>query len=85
VTKEGLLKEDTTCPAHLARPTHDDGRRFIFAPTTRCRLDAQKSDGLPIEPLQDLQHVERYVEGNTGPDGANHVAVIFDKGATPSQ
>ena len=46
------------------------------APLTR------KSDGLPIGAVAGFCNMlQRYVEGNTGPDAPTHVAVIFDKGS----
>ncbi|MCK0168216.1 DNA polymerase I [Jannaschia sp. S6380] len=65
------------CHLHLI-----DGSAFIFRAFHALPPLARKSDGLPIGAVAGFCNMlDKYVEGNTGPDAATHVAVIFDKGS----
>ncbi|WIY26646.1 DNA polymerase I [Parasedimentitalea psychrophila] len=67
------------CHLHLI-----DGSAFIFRAYHALPPLTRKSDGLPIGAVAGFCNMlQRYVEGNTGPDAPTHVAVIFDhKGKT---
>ena len=59
-----------------------DGSAFIFRAFHALPPLTRKSDGLPIGAVAGFcQMLQRYIEGNTGPDAATHLAVIFDKGS----
>ena len=59
-----------------------DGSAFIFRAYHALPPLTRKSDGLPIGAVAGFCNMlQRYVEGNTGPDAPTHVAVIFDKGS----
>ncbi|TFL17705.1 DNA polymerase I [Jannaschia formosa] len=59
-----------------------DGSAFIFRAFHALPPLTRKSDGLPIGAVSGFCNMlDRYVEGNSGPDAATHVAVIFDKGS----
>ena len=65
------------CHLHLI-----DGSAFIFRAYHALPPLTRKSDGLPVGAVSGFVNMlQRYVEGNTGPDAATHVAVIFDKGS----
>ncbi|MCG7572951.1 DNA polymerase I [Phaeobacter sp. CNT1-3] len=65
------------CHLHLI-----DGSAFIFRAYHALPPLTRKSDGLPIGAVSGFCNMlQRYVEGNTGPDAPTHVAVIFDKGS----
>ena len=65
------------CHLHLI-----DGSAFIFRAYHALPPLTRKSDGLPIGAVSGFVNMlQRYIEGNTGPDAATHVAVIFDKGS----
>ena len=65
------------CHLHLI-----DGSAFIFRAYHALPPLTRQSDGLPIGAVSGFCNMlQRYVEGNTGPDAATHVAVIFDKGS----
>ncbi len=65
------------CHLHLI-----DGSAFIFRAFHALPPLTRKSDGLPIGAVAGFCNMlDRYVEGNSGPDAATHVAVIFDKGS----
>jgi DNA polymerase-1 len=65
------------CHLHLI-----DGSAFIFRAFHALPPLTRKSDGLPIGAVSGFCNMlQRYVEGNTGPDAPTHVAVIFDKGS----
>ena len=56
-----------------------DGSAFIFRAYHALPPLTRKSDGLPIGAVAGFCNMlQRYVEGNTGPDAPTHVAVIFD-------
>jgi len=56
-----------------------DGSAFIFRAYHALPPLTRKSDGLPVGAVSGfVSMLQRYVEGNTGPDAATHVAVIFD-------
>jgi DNA polymerase-1 len=58
-----------------------DGSAFIFRAFHALPPLTRKSDGLPIGAVSGFCNMlQRYIEGNTGPDAATHIAVIFDKG-----
>ncbi|QAX31179.1 DNA polymerase I [Leisingera sp. NJS204] len=62
------------CHLHLI-----DGSAFIFRAYHALPPLTRKSDGLPIGAVAGFCNMlQRYVEGNTGPDAPTHVAVIFD-------
>jgi DNA polymerase I len=62
------------CHLHLI-----DGSAFIFRAYHALPPLTRKSDGLPVGAISGFCNMlQRYVEGNTGPDAATHVAVIFD-------
>ena len=62
------------CHLHLI-----DGSAFIFRAYHALPPLTRKSDGLPIGAVSGFCNMlQRYVEGNTGPDAPTHVAVIFD-------
>ncbi|MGJ8544043.1 MAG: DNA polymerase I [Sulfitobacter sp.] len=59
-----------------------DGSAFIFRAYHALPPLTRKSDGAPIGAVAGFCNMlQRYVEGNTGPDAPTHVAVIFDKGS----
>lgn len=59
-----------------------DGSAYIFRAFHALPPLTRKSDGLPVGAVSGFCNMlQRYVEGNTGPDAATHVAVIFDKGS----
>ena len=59
-----------------------DGSAFIFRAYHALPPLTRKSDGLPIGAVAGFCNMlQRYVEGNHGPDAPTHVAVIFDKGS----
>ncbi|MAU51691.1 MAG: DNA polymerase I [Roseovarius sp.] len=65
------------CHLHLI-----DGSSFIFRAYHALPPLTRKSDGLPVGAVAGFCNMlQRYVEGNTGPDAPTHVAVIFDKGS----
>ncbi|HAW46891.1 MAG TPA: DNA polymerase I [Roseovarius sp.] len=65
------------CHLHLI-----DGSSFIFRAYHALPPLTRKSDGLPIGAVAGFCNMlQRYVEGNHGPDAPTHVAVIFDKGS----
>ena len=62
------------CHLHLI-----DGSAFIFRAYHALPPLTRKSDGLPIGAVSGFVNMlQRYVEGNTGPNAPTHVAVIFD-------
>ncbi|WP_425044501.1 DNA polymerase I [Primorskyibacter sp. S87] len=65
------------CHLHLI-----DGSAFIFRAYHALPPLTRKSDGLPIGAVSGFCNMlQRYVEGNNGPDAPTHLAVIFDKGS----
>ena len=59
-----------------------DGSAFIFRAFHALPPLTRKSDGLPIGAVSGFCNMlQRYIEGNIGPDAATHIAVIFDKGS----
>ncbi|CUH79309.1 DNA polymerase I [Tropicibacter naphthalenivorans] len=65
------------CHLHLI-----DGSAFIFRAFHALPPLTRKSDGLPIGAVSGFCNMlQRYIDGNTGPDAPTHVAVIFDKGS----
>ncbi len=65
------------CHLHLI-----DGSAFIFRAYHALPPLTRKSDGLPVGAVAGFCNMlQRYVEGNTGPNAPTHVAVIFDKGS----
>ncbi|WP_298436830.1 DNA polymerase I [uncultured Jannaschia sp.] len=59
-----------------------DGSAFIFRAFHALPPLTRKSDGLPIGAVAGFCNMlDRYVQDNSGPDAATHVAVIFDKGS----
>ncbi len=65
------------CHLHLI-----DGSAFIFRAYHALPPLTRKSDGLPVGAVSGFVNMlQRYVEGNNGPEAATHVAVIFDKGS----
>jgi DNA polymerase-1 len=65
------------CHLHLI-----DGSAYIFRAYHALPPLTRKSDGLPVGAVAGFCNMlQRYVEGNTGPDAPTHVAVIFDKGS----
>ncbi len=62
------------CHLHLI-----DGSAYIFRAYHALPPLTRKSDGLPIGAVAGFCNMLlRYIENNTGPDAATHVAVIFD-------
>ena len=56
-----------------------DGSAFIFRAYHALPPLTRKSDGLPVGAVAGFCNMlQRYVAGNSGPDAATHVAVIFD-------
>jgi len=56
-----------------------DGSGYIFRAYHALPPLTRKSDGLPVGAVSGFVNMlQRYVDGNTGPDAATHVAVIFD-------
>jgi len=56
-----------------------DGSAFIFRAYHALPPLTRKSDGLPVGAVAGFCNMlQRYVEGNNGPDAPTHVAVIFD-------
>ena len=56
-----------------------DGSAFIFRAYHALPPLTRKSDGLPVGAVSGFVNMlQRYVDGNSGPDAATHVAVIFD-------
>ncbi|MBU2359585.1 MAG: DNA polymerase I, partial [Alphaproteobacteria bacterium] len=65
------------CHLHLI-----DGSAFIFRAYHALPPLTRASDGLPVGAVSGFVNMlQRYVETNSGPDAATHVAVIFDKGS----
>ncbi len=65
------------CHLHLI-----DGSAFIFRAYHALPPLTRKSDSLPIGAVSGFCNMlQKYVEGNAGPDAPTHVAVIFDKGS----
>ena len=65
------------CHLHLI-----DGSAFIFRAYHALPPLTRKSDGMPVGAVSGFCNMlQRYVEGNSGPDAATHVAVVFDKGS----
>lgn len=65
------------CHLHLI-----DGSAYIFRAYHALPPLTRKSDGLPVGAVSGFVNMlQRYIEGNSGPDAATHVAVIFDKGS----
>jgi DNA polymerase I len=65
------------CHLHLI-----DGSAFIFRAYHALPPLTRKSDGLPIGAVSGFCNMlQRYVDGNHGPDAPTHLAVIFDKGS----
>ncbi|WP_341368862.1 DNA polymerase I [Yoonia sp. BS5-3] len=65
------------CHLHLI-----DGSAFIFRAYHALPPLTRKSDGMPVGAVSGFVNMlQRYVEGNSGPDAPTHVAVIFDKGS----
>ncbi len=65
------------CHLHLI-----DGSAFIFRAYHALPPLTRKSDGLPVGAVSGFCNLlQKYIEGNTGPDAATHLAVIFDKGS----
>jgi len=65
------------CHLHLI-----DGSAYIFRAFHALPPLTRKSDGLPVGAVSGFVNMlQRYLEGNTGPDAPTHVAVIFDKGS----
>ena len=65
------------CHLHLI-----DGSAYIFRAYHALPPLTRKSDGLPVGAVSGFVNMlQRYLEGNTGPDAPTHVAVIFDKGS----
>ncbi|WP_164660658.1 DNA polymerase I [Tropicibacter sp. Alg240-R139] len=65
------------CHLHLI-----DGSAFIFRAYHALPPLTRKSDGMPIGAVSGFCNMlQRYVDGNHGPDAPTHVAVIFDKGS----
>ena len=59
-----------------------DGSAYIFRAFHALPPLTRKSDGLPVGAVSGFCNMlDRYVERNTGPDAATHLAVIFDKGS----
>src|SRR6056297_567507 len=59
-----------------------DGSAFIFRAYHALPPLSRKSDGLPIGAVAGFCNMlQKYVEGNHGPDAPTHIAVIFDKGS----
>lgn len=59
-----------------------DGSAFIFRAYHALPPLTRKSDGLPVGAVSGFVNMlQRYIENNSGPDAATHVAVIFDKGS----
>ncbi|WP_126975022.1 DNA polymerase I [Frigidibacter oleivorans] len=59
-----------------------DGSAFIFRAYHALPPLTRKSDGLPVGAVAGFCNMLfRYVSGNSGPDAASHVAVIFDYSA----
>ena len=59
-----------------------DGSAFIFRAYHALPPLTRKSDGAPVGAVAGFCNMlQRYVEGNSGPDAATHLAVIFDKGS----
>lgn len=72
-----MTKFGKGCHLHLI-----DGSAFIFRAYHALPPLTRKSDGLPVGAVSGFVNMlQRYIEGNTGPDAATHVAVIFDKGS----
>ena len=65
------------CHLHLI-----DGSAYIFRAYHALPPLTRKSDGLPVGAVSGFVNMlQRYLQGNTGPDAPTHVAVIFDKGS----
>lgn len=72
-----MTKFGKGCHLHLI-----DGSAFIFRAYHALPPLTRKSDGLPVGAVSGFVNMlQRYIEGNNGPDAATHVAVIFDKGS----
>ncbi|MGD1881138.1 MAG: DNA polymerase I [Paracoccaceae bacterium] len=71
------LKFGKGCHLHLI-----DGSAFIFRAYHALPPLTRKSDGLPIGAVSGFCNMlQKYVEGNHGPEAPTHLAVIFDKGS----
>ncbi|PQO22734.1 DNA polymerase I [Rhodobacteraceae bacterium WD3A24] len=65
------------CHLHLI-----DGSSFIFRAYHALPPLTRKSDGLPVGAVAGFCNMlQRYLDGNSGPDAPTHIAVIFDKGS----
>ena len=65
------------CHLHLI-----DGSAFIFRAFHALPPLTRKSDGLPVGAVAGFCNMlQRYVDGDHGPDAPTHIAVIFDKGS----
>nr|WP_170539876.1 DNA polymerase I [Ruegeria arenilitoris] len=65
------------CHLHLI-----DGSAFIFRAYHALPPLTRKSDGMPIGAVSGFCNMlQRYVDGDHGPDAPTHLAVIFDKGS----
>ncbi len=65
------------CHLHLI-----DGSAFIFRAYHALPPLTRKSDGLPVGAVSGFCNLlQKYIDGNSGPDAATHLAVIFDKGS----
>ncbi len=65
------------CHLHLI-----DGSAFIFRAYHALPPLTRKSDGLPIGAVAGFCNMlQRYIDGDHGPDAPTHIAVIFDKGS----
>ena len=65
------------CHLHLI-----DGSAYIFRAYHALPPLTRKSDGLPVGAVSGFVNMlQRYIAGNSCPDAATHVAVIFDKGS----
>lgn len=59
-----------------------DGSAFIFRAYHALPPLTRKSDGLPVGAVSGFCNMlQRYVEGNAGPNAPTHLGVIFDKGS----
>ena len=59
-----------------------DGSAFIFRAYHALPPLTRKSDGLPVGAVSGFCNMlQRYVEGNAGPNAPTHIGVIFDKGS----
>jgi len=59
-----------------------DGSAYIFRAYHALPPLTRKSDGLPVGAVSGFCNMlDRYLEGQSGPDAPTHAAVIFDKGS----